>query len=86
MRLDKYLKENPNLSLLSYTFGTDKNDCIKLAATCYDKNTNLSSNLIVISDNDSIVRLTIGDGTEEICYLNKRVQKYMIFKLFNSFM
>lgn len=70
-KLNKYLEENPNLSLLSYTFGTDKEECIKLAAACYDKTTNQSSNLIVISDNDSIVRLTIGDGTEEIHYLNE---------------
>lgn len=70
-KLNKYLEDNPHLSLLNYTFGTDKDEVIKLAAACYNKNTNQSSNLIVISDNDSIVCVTFGDGTEEIHYLNE---------------
>ena len=70
-KLDNYLEDNPHLSLLSYTFGTDKKDTIKLAAACYNKNTNQSSNLIVISDNDAIVCLTFDGDSTETHYLNE---------------
>lgn len=70
-KLDKYLGENPHLSLLSYTFGTDKKEAIKLAAACYNKNTNQASNLIVISDVDTVVCLTFDSNSTEIHYLNE---------------
>ena len=53
-KLDKYLEENPHLSLLSYTFGTDKKEAIKLAAACYNKNTNQAYNCINIRDYNKI--------------------------------
>lgn len=70
-KLDEYLDDNPHLSLLSYTFGTDKKETIKLAAACYNKNTNQASNLIVISDNDSVVCLTFDADSTGTHYLNE---------------
>lgn len=68
--LDNYLEDNPQLSPLSYVYGVDKKNAVKLAAVCYNTKTNQESNLLIFSD-VGVGCLTFETDSTEVHYLTE---------------